>query len=455
MAQDTDTGKKGFFVRLSEKGKEWWEYVNVGVWRDPRRNWKVDTIKTIALSAKSFFNADLQTQACAMTYRTLLAVVPALALLFAIGRGFGLQNVLQDELFRMFPAQRQAVGYAMNFVDSYLSTSSEGIFVGVGLVFLLWTLISLFGSIEDTFNLIWGVKQGRSFGRKITDYTAMLLILPVVMICASGLTILLSSTLQAVLDWSFLSPVISLILEATSWILTWLFFGLLYLLMPNTKVKFFNAFIAGVFAGTGFLVLQWLFVSGQLYVSKYNAIYGSFSFLPLMLLWMQLTWVITFAGGVICYSSQNIFMYSFDDAIRNMSSSYYARLTIAIGAVVVQRFVDGDGATLATAMVKRYNLPPRLVAMLCDKLVAAGILSVVDVDPKHDIKGYQPALDPSQITIADVFRRLDATGEGNFIPDFDKNFPGVVVAYSEMMEQEQKFTGGILLSQLKIKKLGH
>jgi len=443
---------KNFFAKLMGKCIEWRNYVTVGVWRDTRHNWKVDTVKTIVLSTKSFFNADLQTQACAMTYRTLLAIVPALALIFAIGRGFGLQNVLQDELFRMFPAQHQAVSYAMNFVDSYLSSSSEGVFVGVGLVFLLYTLISLFSNIENTFNLIWGVKQGRSYGRKITDYTAMLLILPVVMICASGLTILLSSTLQTIFQWTFMSPVISWVLEATSWVLTWLFFALLYLLMPNTKVKFTNAFIAGVFAGTGFLVLQWLFVSGQLYVSKYNAIYGSFSFLPLMLLWMQLTWVITFAGGVICYSSQNIFLYNFDDAIRNMSSSYYVRLTIAIGAVVVQRFVDGKGATLSTEMVKYYNLPPRLVAMLCDKLVASGVFSVVDVDPKRDIKGYQPALDPAKITVAEVFGRLDATGSSDFIPDFNDNFPGAVATYKEMRLAELKITSDILLSQIQIRK---
>ncbi len=448
---EPENKKKSFFADVADNGAEWWNYATVGVWRDTRRNWKVNTVKTLTLSVRSFFNVGLQTQACAMTYRTLLAIVPALALIFAIGRGFGLQHVLQNELFRMFPAQQQAIGYALGFVDSYLSTSSEGIFVGVGIVFLLWTLISLFGSIEETFNIIWGVKQGRSFVRKVTDYTAMLLILPIVLICAGGLSILLSSTLQSLFDWSFLSPVISLVLEGTSWLLTWLFFGLLYLLMPNTKVKFVNAFVAGIFAGTGFLVLQWLFVSGQLYVAKYNAIYGSFSFLPLMLLWMQLTWVITFAGGVICYSSQNIFLYSFDDAIRNMSSNYYARLTIAIGAVVVQRFVAGRGATLAMDMVKRYNLPPRLVSMICDKLVAAGIFSVVEVDAKRDIKGYQPALDPAMITVAEVFDRLDATGSGDFIPGFNENFPGVAETYGKMLSRQQELTGNILLSKLDIK----
>lgn len=448
MTNDTPNNR-GFFRRITDKATTLWQYWSAGIWNDTRHTWKVNAIKTLNLSARSFFNSDIQTQACAMTYRTLLAIVPALAMLFAVGRGFGLQNVLQDELFRMFPAQKTAVSYALNFVDSYLSNSSEGIFVGVGLVFLLWTLISLFGNIEDTFNLIWSV-QGRSFGRKITDYTAMLFILPVVMICASGLTLLLSSTLQAVMHWTFLSPLISWILEGVSWILTWLFFALLYLLMPNAKVKFANAFMAGVFAGTGFLVLQWLFVTGQLYVAKYNAIYGSFSFLPLMLIWMQLTWVITLAGGVICYSSQNIFLYNFNDAIRNMSSSYYARLTLAICAVVVRRFIDDKGATLATDMVKRYNLPPRLGTMLCDKLVAAGILSVVEIDPKRDLKGYQPALDPAKITVAEVFRRLDSTGSSDFIPEFDKNFPGVEHAYEIIHSAEISVTGNMLVSDISI-----
>ncbi len=435
--------------RLVDKGKSLWEYVSDGVWHDSRHTLKVNVIKTLNLSIRSFLNSDMQTQACAMTYRTLLAIVPALALLFAIGRGFGFQNMLQDELFHVFPAQKQAVSYALGFVDSYLSSSSEGIFVGVGLVVLLWTMISLFGNIEDTFNLIWGV-EGRSFGRKITDYTAMLLILPVVLICAGGMSLLLSSSLQSVFHWEFMSPFISAVVEGSSWLLTWLFFALLYLLMPNTKVKFPNAFMAGVMAGTGFRVLQWLFVTGQMHVSRYNAIYGSFSFLPLLLLWMQLTWVIVFAGGVVCYSSQNIFMYNFNSAIRNISSSFYARLTLALCALVVQNFVNGKGATLMEDMVKRYNLPPKLGSLICDRLVRAGVLSVVEISPKSDIRGYQPALDPSQITVALVYDRLDSCGSADFIAGFNENFPGVVEAYDKIHEEEKNLTSQILLSDIKI-----
>ena len=449
MSSETDNKISTRVSRLVDKGKSLWEYVSDGVWHDSRHTLKVNVIKTLNLSIRSFLNSDMQTQACAMTYRTLLAIVPALALLFAIGRGFGFQNMLQDELFHVFPAQKQAVSYALGFVDSYLSSSSEGIFVGVGLVVLLWTMISLFGNIEDTFNLIWGV-EGRSFGRKITDYTAMLLILPVVLICAGGMSLLLSSSLQSVFHWEFMSPFISAVVEGSSWLLTWLFFALLYLLMPNTKVKFPNAFMAGVMAGTGFRVLQWLFVTGQMHVSRYNAIYGSFSFLPLLLLWMQLTWVIVFAGGVVCYSSQNIFMYNFNSAIRNISSSFYARLTLALCALVVQNFVNGKGATLMEDMVKRYNLPPKLGSLICDRLVRAGVLSVVEISPKSDIRGYQPALDPSQITVALVYDRLDSCGSADFIAGFNENFPGVVEAYDKIHEEEKNLTSQILLSDIKI-----
>lgn len=448
-----EKAKEAKFEKLKERALKNWAYLSQGVWQDERRSWKISVIKTLNLSMRSFFNSDIQTQACAMTYRTLLAIVPALALLFAIGKGFGMSGDLQEELYTIFPAQKTAINYAMSFIDSYLKSYSEGVFVGVGVVFLLYTLISLFSNIEETFNLIWGVKDGRSFGRKIVDYTAMLLILPVVMLCASGLSITASTTLQNMVHWEFMTPIIKWVLEGLSWLMTFAFFTLLYLLMPNAKVKLANAALAGVFAGIGFRLLQWAFVSGQLYVSRYNAIYGSFSFLPLMLLWTQLTWVIIFAGGVICYSSQNIFMYSYNEALENISSSYYAKLTLAICAVVVQRFMAGEGATTAHLLVTDYRLPPRLDAMICNKLVRANILSVVDVDAKRDIKGYQPALDPDKITVELVFSRLDQLGSSNFIGDFDKNFPGVAQAYGRMHAHELELTSKMKLTDINVKKI--
>lgn len=419
---------------IVERATALFNYLTTGIWSDPRRNWRLSILRTLNLSVNSFLNRDIQTQACAMTYRTLLAVVPALALLFAIGRGFGIQNVLQDELYELFPAQRVAITYAMGFIDSYMQTTSEGLFVGIGLVFLLWTLISLLGNVEDTFNYIWGQKNGRSIWRKISDYTAMLFILPVLMLCTSGLSLLLSSTLDKIFHFSFMTPVISLLLEGAKWLMTFLFFTAVYMLIPNTKVKFLNAFISGCIAGTGFMVLQWLFLTGTLYVTRYNAIYGSIAFLPLLLLWMQLVWVICLAGAVICYSSQNVFAFSLDREVESISDSYRDRVSVAITAAIARRFIDRMPPASARDLMNIYEMPARLVTGVTDRLCAAGICNRVLLPDQKEVYGFQLAIDPAQLNLATLHRILYDLGTSDFISDFEANFPGTVEIHRKIAQ---------------------
>lgn len=280
-----------------------------GIWRNESDSIWIKLLKTVNLSVRSFLDTGLQSKSAALTYNSILAIVPAFALLFAIGRGFGFQNLLQDQLYSFFPAQHQAISTALSFVDSYLEQASQGIFVGIGIVLLLWTLISLLGNIEAAFNHIWGIKQNRSLYRKVTDFTAIFLMIPILMICSSGISIFMSNTVQNNIDFRFLSPVFEVLLDITPFLLTCLAFTLAFILIPNTKVKFKYALISGIICGISFQILQQLFVSGQIYVSKYNAIYGSFAFLPLLLIWLQLSWLILLFGCVLTYSAQNIFRY--------------------------------------------------------------------------------------------------------------------------------------------------
>lgn len=427
-----------------------WDYCMDGVWSDTRQTWWVNLIKTLNLSYKSFTDTGLQSQACAMTYRTTLALVPALALIFAIGRGFGFQSMLTDELFSMFPGQTETVSHAMTFVDSYLSQSSEGVFVGVGLVFLLWTLISLLSNIEATFNLVWGVKQGRSFWRKITDYTSMLLILPVLMICSSGISIFLSSTLQQAFDFEFMTPLIKLAFQFAGWIFTWLFFAAMFILIPNTKVKIKNALIAGIVSGTGFRILQWLFISGQIYVTKYNAIYGSFAFLPLLFLWIQFTWMVILCGALVCYSSQNIFLYAMSSQVRDISSNYRRKVTVAIASIIVQRFVAQKPALTAVEITETYGIPPRLTTDIINDLTTAGVIVRVVTNEKKETYGYQPALEPSKITLEELFKRVDGSGCSDFIPDFADQFGAAIKVVDGTNAAADKIAATTLLTDIKI-----
>lgn len=439
--------------RLKSRLSALWRYGTVGIWSESTNSLKVKIIKTVNLSVRSFLNSDIQSQACAMTYRTVLAIVPALAMLFALGRGFGLQSVIEGEIYAIFHAQREAISRMLAFVDSYLNQAGEGVFVGIGILFLLWTLISLVSSVEDSFNAIWGVKNGRSFWRKVTDYTAMLLILPVLMICAGGLSMLISSTINSIFHFKFLTPLVSALLEGGSWMFTWLFFTAVYMLMPNVKVKFGNALIAGIIAGTGFLVLQWIFVTGQMYVAKYNAIYGSVAFIPLMLIWLQLVWVITLSGAVVCYSSQNIFEFDFKDDVDRISLRYREKVIMAVAVVIVRRFADSQPPLTERDIIVGYHLPARLVGDAIETLIAAGLVSRVVIDSRKELYGFQPAIDVDRITVSEVRDRIEASGRHGFIPAFDTMFPGVVKVYQQLTARLDEVASDIRLADLTVEDL--
>ena len=445
---------------ISGRIGRWWarclslyRYVTEGVWNDTRHTVWVNCVKTVNLSVRSFLNGELQVRAAALTYQTILAVVPMLALVFAIGRGFGFQNLLETQLFHNFPAQREAMSTVFSFVDSYLAQSSEGIFVGVGILFLLWTLISLLSGVEDVFNTIWGLKQGRSLWRKITDYTAIFLILPVLMICASGIMVFMSTTLNALLPSGVLSPLVKVLLDFTSVVLVWLFFAGTYMLVPNTKVKFKNAFIAGIMAGSAYMILQWLFVTGQIYVTRYNAIYGSFAFLPLLLLWLQLVWTITLAGAVVCFSSQNIFEFSFNSEIQKISNNYKWRVMLAVMTSAVRRFVDGQPPVTPHQIAVNYGLPITLVNDAAAKLAQAGLLNRIVVDNPDNEPAIAPAVEPEKVSVGLVLERVGASGSANFIPKFNSRFHALSMAVSELRQQFVELGNKTLLMNLDIDTL--
>lgn len=430
------------FKRLSdiiyswtEKAKQAYQYCTQGVWSDTRLNWKVNTIKTINLSVKSFMNSELQNRASALTYNTMLAIVPALAMLFAIGRGFGFQNLLKSQLATMVPAQRSTIEMALEFVDHYLEQASQGIFVGVGLVFLLWTLISLMSNIENAFNKIWGVKTDRTFPRKVIDYTAILFLLPILMVCSSGISILMSTTIVDNPHFKIFSPALKTILDFIPFVLVWLSFIGMYLLFPNTKVRFKHAVVSGIFAGTAFQILQYLFVSGQIYVSKYNAIYGSFAFLPLLLIWLQLVWTITLSGAVLCYSAQNIFQFNFSNDIERISLEYKLKICTVIMTIVVKRFQRQLPPLTVRDFAALYHMPSKIVTDLIAEMVDAGLLIVVYSTTEKESHAYVPAVDIHDITVGYVLEKINTEGSTGFIPNFQEEFKTVIDLIDETLQE--------------------
>lgn len=413
-------------------------YCVSGVWEDSRTLLSVRAVKIVNLSIRSFLDRDLQIRAGSLTYSTVLAVVPALAMLFAIARGFGFQNLIQNELFRYFPSQQQALESASVYVENYLAQASQGIFIGIGLVFLLWTLISLMSNVEDTFNHVWGITAKRSLQRKFTDYTALFLLLPLLMLCSAGITIFMSDAVQHVFSGNRLTPVAHRLLAFTPTVISWIIFTAAFYLVPNTKVSFKGSLFAGVLCGTVFQLLQWLFVTGQVYVSKYNAIYGSFAFLPLLLVWLQLSWLITLSGVVLTYAWQNFDRFSYTDKVKDISQAYANDMALAVLAIAAKRFKQREAPLTASALITGYDVPAPLAKDVLDRLRRAGLITAVSSDDGKGEVGYQPAYDPDDLTINTALNALTAVGNANFSVKAETSFAPVLEGITALRQRQQE-----------------
>ncbi|MBR2476124.1 MAG: YihY/virulence factor BrkB family protein, partial [Bacteroidaceae bacterium] len=380
-----------------------------GLWRNLRK-----LVSVIRITAKHFLDDELQLRASALTYNTMLAIVPILAILIAIAGGFGFEKIIESQILESFPAQRDALSTAFQFVDNYLKFSQSGIVIGIGVVFLLWTVISLLSNIEMTMNKIWQAKE-RSLYHKINDYTSLFIILPILMILSSGTSVLITTFLKDAEEmFGFITPLIYKLLELSPYFFTIVFFTVAYLLISNTKVKFKYAFIAGILCGIAFQLFQYLYLNGQIWVSKYNAIYGSFAFLPLLLLWMQLSWLIFLFGVLLSFSMQTA-DYGNEDNVKSISSQYYKFILLIISCVIVQRFEKGLPPLTLQNISSSYNIPIRIAKTVINKLIDSGII-IETLNEDERVPSYQPAFDISKMSVGMLLSRVDAdgTGEKNF-----------------------------------------
>ena len=431
-----------------------WKFITEDVWRLPfdglssKRRRGYNFLKVISLAIKRFQEDNLQRNASALTYSTLLSLIPFLAVLLSIAKGFGFDKIIESQMFNYFPGQKEALSHVFGFVNSYMSHSKDGLFFGLGLILLLYTAINLISTVEDNFNKIWQVQKGRPYTRKITDYFSILIILPVFLICTSGVSIFMTSAFNSLSESSYfyLSSIYNIILKIVPLIVSIFTFTVLYIYLPNTKVKFRHALYAGIFAGIGFQFFQFLFISGQIWVSKYNAIYGSFAFLPLLLLWMQLSWTICLLGAEIAYAGQNVRNYEFETDSKNISHRYKDFLTMVIMTLIVKRFQEEKPPYIADEISIEYKIPIRLTSQILFYLVDLGLVNEIKEDNKYP--NYQPAIDINKITVKYLFEKMDTTGSESFFVDKNTKFRNEWQSILKLREDMFTVDGEKLLKDL-------
>jgi len=372
--------------------------------------WIIQHIRIFLLASRGFAKDNVQLRASALTFYTLLSIVPVLAMIFGIAKGFGFQEHLKSTLEQNLTSQQAVLKEVMAFADKMLANVKGGFIAGAGLVVLVWTVMNLLGNIENSFNNIWQIKKSRGISRKLSDYISLIVIAPILVFLSSGFTISqINDYFNNAFIISYIGPVIKFLVWFLSFSIIWFVFTLLYIVMPNTKVKFGSAFIGGIIAGTLFHVWQWAYVKLQVFLSGYGAIYGSFAALPLFLFWLQYSWLIVLLGAEISFASQNVENYEFETDTTHISSYNRRLLSLLITHHIIKNFAHAHPAQTASEIAEVLDVPVRLVREIIYELQEADILSETTTKNVKEL-AYQPALDPAKLSVSYIIDKLDKRG---------------------------------------------
>ncbi|MFC1739495.1 YihY/virulence factor BrkB family protein [Planctomycetota bacterium] len=397
-------------------------FLKTDIWRihlknyPRRKSFFLRQLRIVVLAIRGFAEDKCKFRASALTFYSLLSVVPVIAMMFGIAKGFGLEKRVETELLQRMQGQDEIAKRIIDFANSLLENASGGFIAGVGVAFLFWAIIKVLTNIENSFNDIWGVKIPRTLGRKFSDYLSMMLVCPFLLIMAGSATVVISTQVRVIIQqfsvFSAIGPLILFLLKLLPYCTIWIMFTFVFIFMPNTKVKLRSGLLAGVVAGTIFQIAQWIYISFQIGAAKYSAIYGSFAALPLFLLWLQISWLVVLFGAELSFAHQNVETYEFEQDCLSASYSFKKLLSLLVTHLLIKNFCKAEQPWDAEKISHTLEIPIRLVRQILFELVGSGILSEVRKDDDKDV-AYQPAIDVGKITVKYVVESLEQRGNSD------------------------------------------
>lgn len=400
------------------------DFISYGIWRNipskghkQKRRRRYNILKSIIITVRGFVDHRISQKASALTYYSALSIIPILALIYGIAKGFGFEATLQNELITAFPGNKASIKEIFVIVGSYMEYAKSGVIIGIGIVFLLWSGLSLISNIDTAFNDLWQIKKGRPYYQQIIAYLVLIVVAPILIILSSGISIFFSTELPVFLHIDISSSLSIFSGYILPLLMVSIIFFLLYLMIPNTKVHLTNALIPALVTGVIFQLFQLLYINGQIWASKYNAIFGGFAAIPLLMLWLQVSWLIILLGAQLSFAMENIKNYSYELDVDTVSERYRKFLTLSIVSLICKRFIDGRHPYTASELSDSFNIPIRLTREILFKLTEVGIL--IEIPDQNDSTSlYQPAIDTNNLTVALLFERLERYGSEKF--DIDK-----------------------------------
>ena len=435
-------------------------FMQTGIWEirlkdlPPFKAFSIKYLRIILLASRGFLRDHCDKTASVLTYYSLLNVVPVVAVAFAISKGFGLEKLIEKQILQMADKanwQSDITSQILMFSNRLLDQAKGGIIAGVGVVLLLWTVISILGKIEESLNGIWEVKKSRTIVRKFSDYIAMMVFSPVFFIISSSATVLVASQVKVIVNKIALlgvfSSVIFFLLNLLPYVSIWALLTMLYLVMPNTRIPIKSAILGGISAGTVTQIVQWLYIKFQIGAASYGAIYGSFAALPLFLAMLQISWMIVLFGAEISHANQHYETFGFQPDYSRASFSSKRFLTLKIFHLVTKKFSQGEKALNAIQIAELLEIPVRFVWQLLQELIDVGLVVETTSETKNQVT-FQPGRTIENLTVKEVLDAYERHGiTYDTVPqsDQEENISNYLRNISEVVE---KAPGNVLIKNI-------
>jgi len=418
---------------LNGADKRWW------------RRFLLNQGQILILVVRGFFADGCMLRASALTFTTLLSLVPLLALMFSVLKGFGVQNELEPLLLKQLAV---GGGAAVTKIVEYINNTNVARLGTYGLIFLVIAVLTLLSNIEDSFNSVWGVKETRPLRRRFTDYFSVVTIGPLFVVVAISMTSTLKSQqlVQSLLEHAYVGEALLALFKILPFMVMWLVFAGLYLFMPNVKVSPRAALIGGIFGGTLWQISQWGYLNFQVGVARYNAIYGTMAVLPILMVWIYLSWMIVLLGLEMTYATQNLRTLRQDirGARINFASQEFMTLTVLL--YIGRRFYRCQVALGHAELAAHLDAPSRLLRSILDELIRLGF--IVATEQENDRVGYQPAQALETIRLQDVLRGLAVDGKDYSHARNTQEHGAIAELTQALQEAEEQALAGMTLRDL-------
>ena len=430
--------------------------INAAIWHTPLsgipkgKTIIIKQLRIIILAARGFLNNKVQIRAASLTLFSLLSVIPIVAIAFAIAKGFGLDQNLESLISDELQSHQEILNWLLQNAQSAIDETRGGYIAGVGMIILFWSVMSLLGHVEDTFNHIWHIRDSRTWYRKFTDYLTIMLIAPVFVILSGSMTVFISSYLTEFMSKAQIlehfKPLITFLLKFSPYFLVWVTLTIFYLIMPNTKVNFLPAMVSGIIVGTALQILQYFYIDLQFGITKLNAIYGSFAAVPLFIIWLQYSWLTILLGAELAFANQNVSNYEFEAEALGMSNYNKKALSLLIMNILIKNFAAGEHPVTAPDIAIQLKVPVRLVIELLQDLNEVNLVSEINENEKE--RSYQPALDIGRITVSYVLSKIEKHGVKQVFLEQNHDYEKVINMLEKFDNLVLKSNSNILVKEL-------